>query len=75
MVSFYLLFEKWLAKRLKLTETDRRNLITHCIVDGAVMMCGIYVTITASDKIGVGIVAVVFFGLRLLNAIRQYIDR
>jgi hypothetical protein len=74
IVSLYLLFAKTLAKNLNLTarEEEKRKWTFHAIGSAAFVLGGIFLITIKPENWGIGSLSVVFFGLCLLNAIRQY---
>ena len=74
VVSLYFLFEKKLTKYLNLTarEEEKRKWVLHAIVSATLVVGGIFIIIISPEKWGIGALSIVFFGLCLINAIRQY---
>ena len=75
IVSLYFLFEKKLTKKLNLParEEEKRKWTLHAIGSAVFILGGIFIMAIRPEKWGIGTSSVAFFGLCLVNAIRQYL--
>ncbi len=74
VVSLYFLFEKKLTKNLNLTarEEEKRKWTFRAIGSAAFVLGGIFIIAISPEKWVIGVSAIAFFSLCLVNAIRQH---
>ena len=75
IVSLYFLFEEKQTKKLNLTarEEEKRKWTLHAIASAIFILGGIFFVAIKPEKWIIGASTVVFFGLCLVNAIRQHL--